>query len=267
MAVAARLLDPARLEALAAREGDRYRTAQPFPHVVLDDFVDLEVVRDLVAEYPRDREEWDRYLDGGNSDKLAITDEARLGPVARRLIAELNGAATIRFLEELTGIGGLVGDPHLLGGGLHQLDPGGFLRIHADFNQHPHLRLDRRLNLLLYLNEGWRDDWGGQLELWSADMAERVQRIAPVAGRVVVFSTTSTSYHGNPEPVACPPGGARRSLALYYYTNGRPEEERAGRHTTLYQTPGQAPAGPPAAAGPERGRSRAARAARRLRRR
>jgi Rps23 Pro-64 3,4-dihydroxylase Tpa1-like proline 4-hydroxylase len=216
---------------------ERYRTAEPFPHIVIDDFVAPEIVRAIVEEYPRDRAEWDLYLDEGNSKKLAISDESRLGPASRALVAELNGGAMIRFLETLTGITGLVPDPHLLGGGLHQLDPGGFLRVHADFNHHPHLKLDRRLNFLLYLNEDWQDDWGGALELWNGDMSERVVSIPPVAGRAVVFSTTSTSYHGNPEPVACPEGLARRSIALYYYTNGRPESERRAAHNTLYQTP------------------------------
>jgi Rps23 Pro-64 3,4-dihydroxylase Tpa1-like proline 4-hydroxylase len=238
------LLDPGRLRSLGESLAASYQGASPFPHVVIDDFVPLDVVRAVVAEYPRDRAEWDLYLDEGNSNKLAISDEMRLGPTARRLIAELNGGAMIRFLEAMTGITGLVPDPHLLGGGLHQLDPGGFLRVHADFNHHPHLKLDRRLNFLLYLNEGWQDGWGGSLELWNEDMSERAVSVVPVAGRAVVFSTTSTSYHGNPEPVACPDGMARRSIALYYYTNGRPDEERAARHNTLYQTPGADPGRP-----------------------
>jgi hypothetical protein len=223
---------------------ERYRTAEPFPHIVIDDFVPVELVRAIVDEYPRDREEWDLYLDDGNSNKLAISDESRLGRMSRQLVTELNSGAMIRFLEGLTGITGLVPDPHLLGGGLHQLDPGGYLRVHADFNHHPHLKLDRRLNFLLYLNEDWQEDWGGSLELWNADMSERVVSVAPVAGRAVVFSTTSTSYHGNPDPVACPAGMARRSIALYYYTNGRPDEERAAKHNTLYQTPGADPTRP-----------------------
>jgi Rps23 Pro-64 3,4-dihydroxylase Tpa1-like proline 4-hydroxylase len=245
------LLDPSRLSALGESLAASYQGASPFPHAVIDDFVGLDVVRSVVAEYPRDRAEWDLYLDEGNSNKLAISDELRLGPVARRLIAELNSGAMIRFLEAMTGIKGLVPDPHLLGGGLHQLDPGGFLRVHADFNHHPHLKLDRRLNFLLYLNEGWVEEWGGSLELWNADMTSRDVSVVPVAGRAVVFSTTSTSYHGNPEPVACPDGMARRSIALYYYTNGRPDEERAAKHNTLYQTPGAGPAGPAEPAQPK----------------
>ena len=54
----------------------------------------------------------------------------------------------LEFLETLTGIDGLVPDPYFAGGGLHQIVRGGFLKVHADFNWHPKLRLDRRLNML-----------------------------------------------------------------------------------------------------------------------
>jgi hypothetical protein len=154
----------------------------------------------------------------------------------------------IGFLEELTGITGLVADPHLIGGGLHELGPGGFLRVHADFNIHSHLKLDRRLNVLLYLNEDWDESWGGELELWDADMQRRAEPIAPVIARAVIFNVTDRSFHGNPNVVSCPPDRARRSMAFYYYTNGRPQDERAPAHSTLYQTPGRAPA---AVTGPE----------------
>jgi Rps23 Pro-64 3,4-dihydroxylase Tpa1-like proline 4-hydroxylase len=234
--------DSEALLAEARERADRYRTAWPFPHAVIDDLLPLEVARACEAEFEQtSREQWQLYTDAGNTKKLEFSDERGMGPLTRQLIAQFNGRAMIEFLEELTGIGGLVGDPHLLGGGLHELGPGGFLRVHADFNVHPLLRLDRRINLLLYLNEGWESGWGGELELWDAEMRERADPIAPALGRVVIFNVTDRSYHGNPNVVACPPGRARRSLAFYYYSNGRPLEERSVEHSTLYQTPGESP--------------------------
>jgi Rps23 Pro-64 3,4-dihydroxylase Tpa1-like proline 4-hydroxylase len=230
------------LEIARARTAD-YRHAEPFPSIVIDDFVPLSVTDRCVAEFPSREEAWDLYTDAGNSLKLAISDQTRMGPFTRQLIAEFNGGVMIDFLEQLTGIDGLVPDPHLVGGGMHQLNPGGFLKVHADFNLHERLKLDRRINVLLYLNRDWRDEYGGHLELWTADMGRCARRIAPIAGRIVVFNTTDTSFHGNPSPVACPEGMARRSLAFYYYTNGRPEEERSAAHSTLYQRPGAMPLG------------------------
>ena len=233
--------DRARLVPAGRQHASRYHEARPFPHIVLDDFVPADIVDQCVAEFPTSEQEWDLYTDAGNSQKLAISDQSRMGPVTRHLISEFNGSAMISFLEELTGINGLVPDPHLVGGGLHQLGRGGFLNVHADFNRHPRLKLDRRLNVILYLNRDWREEYGGNLELWNSNMTRCVQRIVPEASRCVVFNTTDFSFHGNPQPVAAPNEMPRRSLAFYYYTNGRPQEEQSASHTTLYQTPGVSP--------------------------
>ncbi len=249
-------LDEAELVARGRGQATAYRTATPFPHVVLDDFLAPELAASAAAEFAAlSTEGWDHYEDQGNTLKLATSDEGRMGPTLRHLVGQFNGHAFIAFLEALTGIEGLLPDPHLAGGGLHQLNPGGFLRVHADFNRHQVLKLDRRINALLYLNPGWREEWGGAFELWTPDMQQQVVKLPPILNRLVVFNTTSDSFHGNPDPVACPPGNARRSLAFYYYSNGRPEEELAGAHSTLYQTPGQRPAERVAAA-PQPSRAR-----------
>jgi Rps23 Pro-64 3,4-dihydroxylase Tpa1-like proline 4-hydroxylase len=135
----------------------------------------------------------------------------------------------------LTGIEGLLPDPHMQGGGIHQIHRGGFLRVHADFNKHPKFGLDRRLNLLLYLNKDWQEEYGGEIELWSRDMARCERRILPTARRCLIFSTLSDSYHGHPHPLTCPEGMTRKSIAMYYYTNGRPAEEQRPQHGTLWQ--------------------------------
>jgi hypothetical protein len=250
--------DRAALVARGRAARDAYRLADPFPHVVLDDFLPLEVAAACADEFPGpDAIPWDVYTDGGRTLKLTCDDESRMPPAARQLVGQFNSGAMISFLEELTGITGLVADPHLGGGGLHRIEPGGFLDVHADFNKHALLGLDRRLNVLYYLNPEWDDAWEGHLELWDRGMQRCVQRIAPVLNRCVVFSTTSHSFHGHPHPLACPPGQARKSLAFYYYTNGRPAEEAMAPHSTLYQVPGRAPA-PVAAAAGEPGGLRAA---------
>jgi hypothetical protein len=109
------------------------------------------------------------------------------------------------------------------------------LKVHADFNYHEHLGVDRRLNLLLYLNEDWHEDYGGELQLWDTDMKHLVRAVSPVFNRCVVFSTTDDSYHGHPDPLRCPEGRSRRSIAMYYYTAGRPAHERSTAHQTLFK--------------------------------
>jgi hypothetical protein len=115
---------------------------------------------------------------------------------------------------------------------VHWIENGGFLEVHADFNHLKKYNLERRLNLLLYLNENWRDEYNGQLELWDRKTMTMAKAVAPIFNRCVVFSTTKESLHGHPAPLATPPGVARRSLALYYYTNTWDPAVQA--HTTMY---------------------------------
>lgn len=204
-------------------------TEHPFPHVVMDDFIPAELVRDINAEWPK--EGWNPYHHK-HSQKRAIFSLDHMGPVARYVIQTLNAPDFVAKLGEEAGIPDLSPDPDLNGGGLHETLNGGFLDIHADFNIHPTTRLYRRLNLLLFLNEEWRDEWGGYLELWDRNK-HRAQVIAPIAGRAVIFATTDTSFHGHPEPLQCPEGVTRRSIALYYYSPESPEPNPR-EHSTLY---------------------------------
>src|SRR4029078_5720896 len=134
------------------------------------------------------------------------------------LFAELNNRAFLGFLEALTGIEGLIPDPHFEGGGLHETKRGGHLGVHADFNVHERLGLERRLNLLIYLNEDWEDEYGGSLELGDKDMSECAVEVKPIFARGVIFNHALDSFHGHPDPLSCPPDRSRRSIATYYYT-------------------------------------------------
>jgi hypothetical protein len=233
--------DRGQLLALADSRREAYASARPFPHVVIDELLPESVLDGVLAEFPSPREaDWFAF-DSPLERKLATKDDSTMGPVTRHLLAELNSAPFIDFLERLTGIEGLVPDPHLVGGGLHQIERGGHLKVHADFNRHPRTGLERRLNVLLYLNRDWSEEYGGALELWSRDMSSCEVRILPFFNRCVVFSTTSTSFHGHPEPLTCPEGETRKSIALYYYSKERPPEESRGEHNTLFQArPGEA---------------------------
>jgi hypothetical protein len=233
--------DPESLATLADGSRGDFLTAAPFPHVVIDGLIPEYLLDKVVGESPEphEREDWIR-ADRADAVKLSISHDWLLGPTTRHLLNQFNAAVFIEFLERLTGISGLIPDPHYFGGGLHQIERGGFLKIHADFNRHGRLKLDRRINVLLYLNRDWQEAWGGQLELWNDAMTHKAKAISPVFNRMVVFATTDIAFHGHPDPLRCPPGIRRRSLALYYYSNGRPEHEQSEEHSTLHQVrPGE----------------------------
>ena len=228
-------IDPELVSGMAPDLRARFRAATPFPHVVIDGLLPEDILDTVVEESPGPDANVDwLHADRPDTIKWSIPNDWALGPTTRQVLNQFNCATFLNFLEEVTGITGLIPDPYYFGGGLHQHERGGFLKIHADFNWHKRLRLDRRLNVLLYLNRDWQEEWGGSLELWDPAMTEKVESIAPSFNRMVIFATTDTSYHGHPEVMTCPPGTRRRSLALYYYTNGRPEEEKSPEHSTVY---------------------------------
>jgi hypothetical protein len=140
----------------------------------------------------------------------------------------------------LTTIQGLIPDPYFNGGGYHETAPGGKLGIHADFRVNEQLHLHRRLNVIVYLNEGWQEEWGGALELWDRQMKSKQREVAPLFNRCVIFNTDADSYHGHPDPLAAPAGVLRRSMALYYYTASKEIYKEVPNTSTVYHArPGE----------------------------
>jgi hypothetical protein len=218
-----------------------YRTAQPFPHIVLDNFLSPTRAESIEQAFPGlDDLPWYSY-NNVFERKFAYDKLSGLPAVLTALMSELNSPSFLSFLEELTGITGLVADETFRGGGLHCVPSGGKLDIHADFNVHPVTGLYRRLNVILFLNREWKVEYGGSFELWNRDMTACEKQVLPVSNRIVIFTVTDTSFHGHPQPLATPEGVLRRSMAWYYYTANRPQLEKSPAHSTLYQRPANQP--------------------------
>ncbi len=227
-------LDSEYLMELAEKYRLAYAQADPFPHIVLDNFLPEPILDAVLQEFPQPNQiDWQQFNNLAEK-KLASKSESHMGDMTRFLLYQLNSSIFIDFLEKLTGIDGLLPDPHFVGGGLHQIQSGGYLKVHVDFNRHERLKLDRRLNLLIYLNKDWHESYGGCLELWDRQSKVCHRKIHPFFNRCVIFSTTDFSYHGHPEPLTCPKDRTRKSLALYYYSNGRPQEEVSDEHSTIF---------------------------------
>lgn len=164
-------LDPDYLESLATEHCEAYSQAQPFPHVVIDEFLPVDILERILEEFPQPNSlDWQQFRNASEK-KLASKSERQMGEMTRLLLYQMNSSIFISFLEKLTGIRGIIPDPHFVGGRLHQIEKGGYLKMHIDFNRHTQLRLDRRLNLLLYLNKNWEEEYGGYLEVWDREVA------------------------------------------------------------------------------------------------
>ncbi len=220
-----------------------YAAQEPFAHAVIDDFIRPEALASIIDAFPVIESKSSAHKTYGLHDGKAaqlnkrwLAMEVKTPLLIRQLYRELQSADFLSLLELMTNIKGLVVDPHMLGGGVHETLPGGYLKVHADFNVHPEFYLYRRLNLLIYLNRDWQPEWKGDLQLWDTTGERCVKTIAPIAGRAVIFSTSSCSFHGHPEPLACPEGHSRKSIALYYFNQHRPPEGEQKMHMTLWRT-------------------------------
>lgn len=213
-----------------------YCFAEPFPHIVIDNFLPKAVIDKIIENFPKEQLQNDVVFEMGYKGlHKRQVPPADCNGFSREVFGFFNSTPIIRFLEALTTIPSLIPDPHFVGGGFHETSTGGKLGIHADFRVNEQLHLNRRLNMIIYLNKEWNDEYGGNLELWDKSMQNKVHSIAPVYNRCVIFNTDADSFHGHPDPLTTPENVKRRSLALYYYTASKRIYNESVSHSTMYK--------------------------------
>lgn len=230
-------IDFAKTAELFRSEHSAYVQAQPFPHAVFQNIIDPSVLRGLENEFPAPETMAGKFQGEIEGGKFTESDYAKFGPLTQSFVSAANSGTFCSSLSSLTGIPGLISDPYLAGGGQHQTGRGGRLKVHSDFNVHPSLNLTRRLNMIVYLNDDWDEQWGGGLQLWDERMTRATVTVPPTIGTLVIFTCTDTSFHGLPDPLTCPPERFRRSLAFYYFTADG--ETPAPRSTLWKERPGE----------------------------
>ena len=218
----------------------QYQTANPFPYIVIDNFLPEFLLESCLEEIKQHDEwysnqmEWVEEFERNKfyypTDSTDMNEFKKKVPITNMITEYMNSDSFIKFLENLTGFEKLYRDPIMLGGGIHKIKKGGKLSIHIDYNQHPGRKWKRNLNLLLYLNKDWKSEWGGNLEFWDNKSWEKKIEIEPIFNRAVIFSIED-ALHGHPIPLNTPDEVDRYSLALYYFTDEIPESEH---HVIFY---------------------------------
>lgn len=225
-----------------------YASAHPFPHIVIDNFLNQFMLEQILSEltvynnWTTDNSDYvrkhqvEKYFTPQGLDPNDLTRFEQHAPKTKLVIDYLNSKEVLNFLENITGIKQLIADTSLFGGGVHKIGAGGKLDVHADFNIQFKSGLHRRINMLIYLNKDWQDSWGGELELWEKDLSKCFLKVKPIFNRAVIFNITDDAYHGHPHPLTTPPGVARYSLAMYYYTQDRPDHEKNPWHPVMWKS-------------------------------
>jgi hypothetical protein len=237
LALQTRLFPYAKWSAQVNNLSRQFRENQPYPHLRFSDFLEPYLAAEMAKVFPGlQTDAWTLYKHQ-NENKRGLTKRSLFPALLGEVVDELNSPDFVEWLSQVTGIPNLLADESLEGGGLHQSGRGGFLNIHTDFSMHHyHKNWRRRVNLILYLNPAWQEDWGGAIELWDRDVTRCVAKVPPLLNEVLIFQTDEISYHGFPEPLRCPEGESRKSIALYYYTL-EPTAPPTGRSTNYRARP------------------------------
>jgi len=215
------------LEIFAKKNRLKYKNSKPYAHIVIKNFFDKNFLNKVLKEFP-DLSKKKTSINYKNLNEVKFANNKRniFKKNTKLIFRYLNSAEFIKFIQILTSINEkILPDNTLSGGGLHEIKKGGMLKIHTDFNKHPYKNLDRRLNVLIYLNKNWKKKYGGCLELWNKNMKRCEKKILPIFNTMVIFSTNDFTNHGHPNPLRCPEIISRKSLATYYFSKGRPKSE------------------------------------------
>ena len=209
----------------------------PFDHWIIDDFYAPDKAQRITENFPAYNDERWFFYDNPIENKKVLQDWLRFPPEIYQTLQDLCSHDFIETIKLMTGIKNLYPDYGLHGAGLHMHGRGGNLNIHKDYSIHPRLKLQRKLNLIVYMSDDWDPSWGGGLELWSNDPEtnkpkELVRTIEPKFNRAILFDTTQNSWHGLPKPLTCPEGKYRKSIAIYYLTDV--DENTEERYRALF---------------------------------
>lgn len=204
-----------------------FSTNTPFSHVIIDDFFSEKYVEELYNDFPsndwmdeKGNKKWMSYFNPIEI-KNVFDNVDEMPHLIQEMFYQINSRDFINLVKKITGIENLEHDPYLHGGGMHSIPQNGKLYMHLDYSIHPLSGKERRINLIIYMNKFWKEEWGGTLELWSKGMEKCVKKVMPIFNRAVLFQTFDESWHGHPDSLKCPENQSRKSFAVYYVSEPR----------------------------------------------
>jgi|APGre2960657404_1045060.scaffolds.fasta_scaffold101538_1 Rps23 Pro-64 3,4-dihydroxylase Tpa1-like proline 4-hydroxylase len=223
---------------------NHFDNSSPFPFVVIPNFFKSNVAEEIYNSFPKiegcDKKLWKNQgwhiYDNPIEGKLTIDDYKIMnnyGEILSNMWETLESSDFIETISNITGIENLEKDPYRHGAGLHCHPPDGKLEMHLDYSIHPITGKERRLNLLIYMNKEWCNEWGGNLELWEGNNDRMtngpIHSISPKYNHAILFRTSDVSWHGMPEPIKCPIGNSRKSIAIYYVSENRKDANKRNK--------------------------------------
>lgn len=213
-----------------------FLSAKPFNHIVIDNFLEDWLANEIYTEIPDwdDDKAWGVFYNNPIEVKKLTNHWDKFKTYTYKLFHHLNSEHFLDEIRYITDCPSLVADEGLHGGGYHCHGNGGKLNVHLDYNIHPKLKLQRKLNIIIYLAKNWKKEYGGELQLWhgNSERAIHCEKTIDIKfNRAILFDTTQNSWHGFPGTINCPNEISRKSLAVYYL---QPPKDNNNRYRALF---------------------------------
>lgn len=216
-----------------------YSTANHIQHIYGKSFFSAEDTQTILEDWPSiDDSRWNclqRMVEFGVGKKLEIAKYEQMPQRIASILQKLQTKEFVESIESITGIPNLKSDLDLYGGGMVYTPSGGFLKVHADFNYYEKLKMYRRINLIVYMNELWPSEWKGNIEFWNEEMTLKVLDYPPYVNTFLLFRVNDKAFHGYPEPIQCPANEGRKSLNFYFYSTEPDSEQSIEPHKTIWK--------------------------------
>jgi dTDP-glucose 4,6-dehydratase len=217
----------------------KFINAEPFEHIIIPNFLNEDYANLLSDIFPIDVEKdyWHKYYNPIEV-KYSLDNLQKLPYSLNDIFYLLSTKEITKKFSELSGIENLEYDPYLHGAGVHVHPRDGRLHMHLDYEKHPYLNKERRLNIILYLNKEWNPEWNGETQLWDRNMENCIVKSPVQFNTAIIFKTNDISWHGLPEKIKCPEGIFRKTIAYYYISDlySPADDEKVGNDGSGYRT-------------------------------
>jgi|TARA_B100001093_G_scaffold371112_1_gene356078 hypothetical protein len=210
-----------------------YRSHPSYSLLTLEDFVPKHIVSAMAKELDNVPLEDCKHFTRAGSCMYEYNDVTKT-PVQDAVIDALHSSTFIKWLQEVTDTVDLIPDPHLIGAGYVKSLTGDSLKVHCDFNWNEQIRLHRMLSLVIYLNDDWKEEWGGQLQFYDRERQTVHSKVPVGNGNAVIWSYDNFAFHGYPDPMTNPKNTSRKALRLFYYVSNAKHDDKHPPHRSLY---------------------------------
>lgn len=215
-------------------------TTQTPNHFFTDNFFNSYDAKTILNKWPSSMSPYwkvpPRMIENNVGNKREISSFEHMDIQIQEILKKLHDKDFIKSLEYITGIPNLYPDEHMYGCGLIETPRNGFLKIHADFNYLEKIKKYRRINIVIYMNEDWKNEWNGHIKFYSEDTQTCIKSYCPLFNYFILFKVSDKVYHGYPELVDCPTNMSRKSINFFYYTDEPDKDQSVEPHKTLWKT-------------------------------